>query len=206
MDTGGASLEFVILLFNINESYNAEVINIFYSMKKSQIPHSKLTGDLTQNHIKVYTGVGLCIFILSGCGILDNAKKPKDEISQPAMEQTATPENTSAATALNETPESAQLEDNKDTIHMKNLNSDKKVIWTAKQIKAAKQAALAYYKGTVFSVNTIEYTEEKLPYEAGVNECNFTVNVSKDGVVQEPDRTITLQLDNNTWKVVNEGY
>ncbi len=32
------------------------------------------------------------------------------------------------------------------------------------------------------------------------------VSVSKGGVVQEPDRTITLQQDNETWKVINEGY
>ena len=74
------------------------------------------------------------------------------------------------------------------------------------QIEAAKQAALAYYEGTVFSVNSIEYFEGKLSH--GNNECyyNFTVNVSKDGVVQEPDRTISLQLDQDGWKVVNEGY
>lgn len=77
---------------------------------------------------------------------------------------------------------------------------------TAEQIEDAKQAALAYYKGTIFSVNSIEYLEGKLPYGDNEGGCNFTVNVSKGGVVQEPDRTISLQLDQDGWKVVNEGY
>jgi hypothetical protein len=37
-------------------------------------------------------------------------------------------------------------------------------------------------------------------------DCTFSVNVSKDGIVQEPDRTITLQLHGEAWEVVNEGY
>ena len=74
------------------------------------------------------------------------------------------------------------------------------------QIEDAKQAALAYYEGTVFTVNSIEYLEGKLPYENNGCYCNFTVNVSRDGVVQEPDRTISLQLYQDGWKVVNEGY
>ncbi len=32
------------------------------------------------------------------------------------------------------------------------------------------------------------------------------VSVSKGGVVQEPDRTITLQRDNEAWEVISEGY
>ncbi len=78
--------------------------------------------------------------------------------------------------------------------------------WEKEQIEAAKQAALAYYEGTVFSVNSIEYLEGKLPYRDNGCYCNFTVNVSKDGVVQEPDRIISLQPDKDGWKVVNEGY
>ena len=34
----------------------------------------------------------------------------------------------------------------------------------------------------------------------------FSVCASKDGVIQGPNRTITLQLNNETWEVVNEGY
>ena len=37
-------------------------------------------------------------------------------------------------------------------------------------------------------------------------ECNFIVNVSKDGIVQDVNRTITLNKINGSWEVVNEGY
>lgn len=78
---------------------------------------------------------------------------------------------------------------------------------TEEQIEEAKQAALAWYEGTVFSVNRIEYFEGRLPYgEETANDCNFIVNVSKGGVVQEPDRTISLRLEEDGWRVVNEGY
>lgn len=78
---------------------------------------------------------------------------------------------------------------------------------TEEQIEAAKQAALAWYAGTVFSVNRIEYFEGRLPYgEEGSGDCNFIVNVSRDGIVQEPDRTVSLRLEEDGWRVVNEGY
>ncbi|MCM1216675.1 MAG: hypothetical protein NC331_13605 [Lachnospiraceae bacterium] len=78
---------------------------------------------------------------------------------------------------------------------------------TEEQIEEAEQAALAWYEGTVFSVNRIEYFEGRLPYgEETASDCNFIVNVSKGGVVQEPDRTISLRLGEDGWRVVNEGY
>lgn len=78
--------------------------------------------------------------------------------------------------------------------------------WTAEQIEGAKQAALDYYRNTVFTVNTVEYTEEAAPYGDVEGGCSFTVNVSRGGVPQEPDRRITLQMEEGGWKVVNEGY
>lgn len=77
---------------------------------------------------------------------------------------------------------------------------------TEAQIEEAKQAALDYYEGTVFRVNSISYLEGKLPYGDTESDCNFNVNVSKDGIVQEPDRTISLRLEQGKWEVVNEGY
>lgn len=64
----------------------------------------------------------------------------------------------------------------------------------------AKMAAQNYYAGTVFEVVSMELrsqTEE---------EITFSVCVSKRGVVQEPNRTIFLQLVNGSWEVINEGY
>lgn len=67
-------------------------------------------------------------------------------------------------------------------------------------IKTAEEAVKAYYANTVFEVVSLEL---KSPTE---NEIIFSVCASKGGVIQEPNRTITLQLNNGTWKVVNEGY
>lgn len=67
-------------------------------------------------------------------------------------------------------------------------------------LDTAKMAAQNYYAGTVFEVVSMELrsqTEE---------EITFSVCVSKGGVVQEPNRTIFLQLVNGSWEVMNEGY
>ena len=76
---------------------------------------------------------------------------------------------------------------------------------SAEEIEAAKQAALDYYAATVFEVNTITFTERGSRLFAD-GECNFTVSVSKDGAVQEPDRVIALERDGDAWIVVNEGW
>mgnify|MGYP002627785001 FL=1 len=68
------------------------------------------------------------------------------------------------------------------------------------ELRIADEAARAYYENTVFEVVSLElksHTENKII---------FSVCASKDGVIQEPNRTITLQLNNGTWEVVNEGY
>lgn len=67
-------------------------------------------------------------------------------------------------------------------------------------LDTAKMAAQNYYANTVFEVVSMEVrsqTEE---------EITFSVCVSKGGVVQEPNRTIFLQLVNGRWEVINEGY
>lgn len=67
-------------------------------------------------------------------------------------------------------------------------------------IKTAEEAVKAYYANTVFEVVSLELKSQT------ENEIIFSVCASKGGVIQEPNRTITLQLNNGTWKVVNEGY
>ena len=64
----------------------------------------------------------------------------------------------------------------------------------------AEAAARAYYSGTVFQVVEMQNTEQS------ETKVIFSVKVSKGGVVQEPDRTITLQLKNGVWEVTGEGY
>ena len=68
------------------------------------------------------------------------------------------------------------------------------------ELKIADEAARAYYENTVFEVVSLELKSQT------ENEIIFSVCASKDGVIQEPNRTITLQLNNGTWEVVNEGY
>lgn len=65
---------------------------------------------------------------------------------------------------------------------------------------AAKATAEAYYKKTVFQVISMEAVDQT------VDQISFSVRVTKDGVLQDPDRTIWLQLINGSWEVVNEGY
>lgn len=65
---------------------------------------------------------------------------------------------------------------------------------------AAEAAARAYYAGTVFEVVSLE------PESRENGTVVFSVTVRKGGVVQEPERTITLQPNQGTWEVINEGY
>lgn len=67
-------------------------------------------------------------------------------------------------------------------------------------LKKADDAARAYYENTVLEVVSMELISQT------AEEISFSVCVSKGGVVQDPNRTIYLQLANGNWKVVNEGY
>lgn len=151
---------------------------------------------------------GMFILSLAGCGDQGNTEKAAEvaPVVQGDDNRTEGPENGAAQEAEDgNTTESApnfgtliSITDTEEGETGPSLTAD--------QIEAAKQAALAYYEGTVFSVNAIEYLEGELPYGDVEGGCNFTVNVSKNGVVQEPDRTISLQPVQDGWEVVNEGY
>jgi len=65
---------------------------------------------------------------------------------------------------------------------------------------AAEEAARTYYSGTVFEVVSIE------PTHVTEKETVFSVCVSKDGVIQEPNRTITMKRKDGTWEATGEGY
>lgn len=82
---------------------------------------------------------------------------------------------------------------------------EERQVLSAEEIEAAKQAALDYYAATVFEVNTITFAERGSRLFAD-GECNFTVSVSKDGTVQEPDRVVALERDGDAWIVINEGW
>ena len=140
-----------------------------------------------------------CILSQAGCGNQGSAEKT-EEGNPPVQEEdsrTEEPESESSQIAA---------EESRTPVSVTSVEEEPDAALTPEQIEEAKQAALAYYEGTVFTVNTIEHFEGKLPYGDMEGTCKFIVNVSKGGVVQEPDRTISLQLEQGSWKVVNEGY
>lgn len=65
---------------------------------------------------------------------------------------------------------------------------------------AAYDAAMDYYMGTVFGVDTLTEIETK------AGEITFQVRCSKGGAPVDPDRTISLERQNGAWTVVSEGY
>ena len=67
-------------------------------------------------------------------------------------------------------------------------------------LEKAEAAARAYYSGTVFQVI------EMLSTEQSETKAVFSVKVSRGGVIQDPNRTITLQLNDSIWEVTGEGY
>ncbi len=75
---------------------------------------------------------------------------------------------------------------------------------TAEELEAARQAALAYYAGTVFEVRELTPLE---PGEAPSweGEAIFRVACSKGGQ-EQVDRTIALSRQDGAWTVVGEGY
>lgn len=71
---------------------------------------------------------------------------------------------------------------------------------TNNSLDTAKMTAQDYYTNSVFEVVSMELKSQT------AEEISFSVCVSKGGVIQEPNRTIFLQLINDAWEVVNEGY
>ena len=71
---------------------------------------------------------------------------------------------------------------------------------TTEELAAAHKAAYAYYKDTVFEVQTLTEID---PREG---EISFQVACTKGGTPQDPDRVISLERQDGAWVVVNEGY
>jgi hypothetical protein len=81
-----------------------------------------------------------------------------------------------------------------------NGTGNSEILVKTKDQAAAAAAARAYYTNTVLKVVKIELIEQT---EAT---ASFSVQVSKGGLIQDPNRTIILQLRNGVWTVTNEGY
>lgn len=66
--------------------------------------------------------------------------------------------------------------------------------------QAAENIAKAYYSNTVFELVSLEIKSQS------TNKIVYWACVEKDGVVQEPNRSITLRFIDGKWKVTGEGY
>lgn len=143
------------------------------------------------------------VFVLSiaGCGLWES--------NSPDISNKVTTESSNQNEIKTENKANDEESENKSQVQEDNT-TEKENILTDEQIEEAKQEALEYYKETVFTVNTITCIDT---WEGGTGEwkngdyyCKFSVSVSRGGVVQEPERTIILELSDGTWTVVNEGY
>lgn len=127
----------------------------------------------------------LAVLLLAGCGQHPTTSSEK-----------ATQKSEKAAT---DTAKYEDISEGSET------NAGGKVVLSNEDIEAAKKVALDYYAGTVFDVNSMTYIKPGTNNNAE-GECNFMVNVSKDGQVQEPDRMVQLNRKGDTWEIVNEGF
>lgn len=59
---------------------------------------------------------------------------------------------------------------------------------------------MEYYSKTVFKVESMELESQSS------NSIVYSICASKEGVIQEPNRSIYLELKDGMWQVVNEGY
>ena len=128
----------------------------------------------------------LCL-LLAACGpkpaeAPPEASAPKPDISAPAVSQPEPDVSEPDVSA----PDSSEAE--------------APVPLTQEELAAAHQAALDYYTGTVFEVETLTEIEPRQ------GEIAFRVSCSKDGVKVDPDRAIFLERQEGVWTVINEGY
>lgn len=131
--------------------------------------------------------LALCLF-LTACGQkpaetpAPEAGPPKPAVSAPAV---STPGPDMSEPDISE-PDSSQPEP--------------LVPLTPEELAAAHRAALDYYRGTVFEVETLTEIEPRQ------GEIAFQVSCSKGGAKVDPDRTISLERQDGVWTVISEGY
>ena len=103
---------------------------------------------------------------------------------------------------------STYIDKNENTNKISSIKNERKSVYklSKKQIKKAEIAAIRYYSKTIFTVNYIKF-DKKGSAKLHGKKYQFIVNVSKEGIVQNPDRMIILKKNRKgIWKVTNEGY
>lgn len=130
---------------------------------------------------KICIAVLISVLALGGCGKTEdkNNMEPTETIDAPNTEQ--------IEIETESEPDNTQ-------------NEDTEVKTNTETIEQAKETAMAHYTDTVFEVVSMDIISQT------ENTINFEVCVRKDGIIQDPNRTIQLQLNNGEWEVINEGY
>ena len=103
---------------------------------------------------------------------------------------------------------STYIDKNENTNKISSIKNERKSVCklSKKQIKKAEIATIRYYSKTIFTVNYIKF-DKKGSAKLHGKKYKFIVNVSKEGIVQNPDRMIILKKNRKgIWKVTNEGY
>lgn len=103
---------------------------------------------------------------------------------------------------------STYIDKNENTNKISSIKNERKSVYklSKKQIKKAEIAAIRYYSKTIFTVNYIKF-DKKGSAKLHGKKYQFIVNVSKEGIIQNPDRMIILKKNRKgIWKVTNEGY
>ncbi|MCR5586093.1 MAG: ABC transporter permease [Lachnospiraceae bacterium] len=153
-----------------------------------------------RNRVLIMVLCCVCVFVLGGCShnktLSNNVEENNSAVESEAKDESKVADDSSTNDEVGNVKE-----ENQDT----EANKKDVVDLSDEDIDAAKKVVKGYYANTVFVVNSITYIEPGTNANAE-GECNFMVNVSKDGEVQEPDRMISLNRKDNTWEIINEGY
>ena len=136
-------------------------------------------------HLKYLLLLTLCL-LLAACGPKEPAPKPSSVPEVSSQSGSVSPPAPDVSEPDASAPDSSKAE--------------APVPLTQEELAAAHQAALDYYTGTVFEVETLTEIEPRQ------GEIAFRVSCSKDGVKVDPDRTIFLERQEGVWTVINEGY
>lgn len=136
-------------------------------------------------HAKYILLFSLCL-LLAACGPKPAENLPEVSVSEPP--------------AISEPEVSTPDISEPDASAPDSSEAEAPVPLTQEELAAAHQAAMDYYAGTVFEVETLTEIEPRQ------GEITFRVSCSKGGVKVDPDRTISLERKNGTWSVVSEGY
>jgi len=153
----------------------------------------------------------ILIFSLAACNNTELSESHQEQQISNTTEKPNIPNTTEPTTepmAPTETPDTPGTTEptthpTPDTSHSTSVEEpiqSEQVVDCQVDLEAIKKIAQEYYSDTVFEVISMELIRQT------DKEIVFSVCVSKGGVVQEPNRTIFLEFNDEKWEVTNEGY